>query len=66
MALTLQERLTDAHQRAMRLYLRRQDVEAQKQQLAQQAQAIDVALVRTDGEIVVLESLIAEEASRGE
>lgn len=63
--MTLQERLVDAHQRAARLYLRRQEVESQRHQLTQQAQALDVALVKTDGEIETLQSLLVEEASRG-
>lgn len=64
--MTLQERLVDAQTRAMRLYLRRQEVEAQRQQLAQQAQAIDLAMVKSDGEIALLETLIASEVPRGE
>lgn len=63
--MTTRERLLDAQTRAMQLYLRRQEVEGQRQTLQQQAQALDVALVRTDGEIAVLNALIAEEASSG-
>lgn len=65
--MTLSERLTEVHVRAMRLYRRRQDVEAQIQQLQQQSRAIDIALVKTDGEIDLLETLLAaeQEASRG-
>ena len=57
--MTLHERLTETHARAMRFYLQRQQVEVQRQQLQAQAQALDLALVKTDGEIAVLESLIA-------
>ena len=59
--MTLAERLTATHAKAARLYLRRQDIEVQRQQLTQQAQALDVALVKTDGEVAMLEALIEAE-----
>ena len=62
--MTLTERLNDAHERARKLYLRRQDVQGQIAAAQQHAQAIDVALVKTDGEIAVLEQLIAEQAAQ--
>ena len=58
--MTLADRLADAHQRSVALYLRRQLIEAQRQQLQQQAQACDVQLVTLDGEITVLTALMAE------
>ena len=60
---TLTERRDSAHQRSVALYLQRQSVEAQRQQMVQQAQAIDLELVRLDGEIRLLDALIAEDAS---
>lgn len=59
--MTLQERLAAEHVTATRLYLRRQEVEAQRQALAQQAQQIDLALVRSDGVVELLQALIAAE-----
>lgn len=61
MATSLQDRLDHAHQRSVALYLQRQQVEAQRQACAQQAQAIDLELVKLDGEIRVLEALIRGE-----
>jgi hypothetical protein len=61
--MTLAERLNDAHERARKLYLRRQDVQAQLAQVHQHAQALDLALVKSDGEIAVLEQLIAEQGA---
>ena len=58
--MSAQSRLTLAHQRSVALYLQRQQIEAKRQQLTQQAQAIEVELVQLDGEIRVLEALIAE------
>jgi len=66
--MTLQERLADAQATATRLYLRRQEVEAARQRIAQEAQQIDLALVKSDGAIDVLQQLIAAEQAepRGE
>jgi len=58
--MSAQSRLMLAHQRSVALYLQRQQIEAKRQQLTQQAQAIEVELVQLDGEIRVLEALIAE------
>lgn len=65
--MTLADRLMDAQTRAMRLYLRRQELQGQAQMVAQQAQACDLALVKTDGEIETLQALMAaeQEATRG-
>lgn len=57
MATDIQARLEAAHRRSVALYLQRQDVEAQRQQAAQQAQAIERELLTLDGEIRVLEAL---------
>lgn len=61
--MTLTERLADAHQRSVALYLRRQQIEAQRQQVAQQAALCDQALVKADGEIELLERMLAEDAA---
>lgn len=65
--MTLQERLADAHQRSVALYLKRNELEEQKAQLQNQGQylmnqgrAIDMDLVKLDGEIKVLTALIKE------
>lgn len=59
--MTLQERLDRANQQSVSLYLRRQDIEGQRQQLSLQAQQCDVELMRLDGEIRVLSAAIAEQ-----
>ncbi len=63
--MTLADRLTDAHTRAMRAYLDRQRLEGQRQQLALAIQQCEQVMLQTDGEIALVESLIAE-ASGGE
>jgi hypothetical protein len=63
--LTINERIAQAHQRSVALYLQRQRVEVQRQQLGHQAQQIDSELIALDGEIRVLNELAAE-ATRGE
>lgn len=60
--MTLVERLADAHTRAMRAYLQRQQLEAQRQQLQIAIVQCEQALLTTDGEIALLEALIAETA----
>ena len=57
--MTLEERLTAAHARSTSLYLERQRIEAARQQLTLRAQETDFALVKLDGEIEVLDALIA-------
>lgn len=52
-------KLSDAHQRSVSAYLRRQQIEAERQNLAQQAMATDQELVRLDGEIAALTALQA-------
>lgn len=59
--MTLQERVTETQAHAARLYLRRQEIETQRQHLTQQAHAVDIALVKLDGELELLERLIAAE-----
>lgn len=62
---TLDERIAEAHQQSVRLYLQRQGIEAQRQQLAQAAAQCDQTLLRLDGEIDAL-TRMKDEASRGE
>lgn len=59
--MTLSERLAETHQRAARLYLQRQQLEAQRQQIAALAAQCEQALLKTDGEVELLESLMAAE-----
>ena len=59
--MTLTERLTDAHRRAAALYLDRQQIEAHRQRINQDAQQCELAMVRTDGEVELLTKMIAEE-----
>ena len=59
--MTLQERLTEAHAKAAKLYLQRQSIELQRATFAQQATLVDRALLKSDGEIEALEALIASE-----
>jgi hypothetical protein len=58
---TLQERLTETHARAARLYLQRQQIEQQRQQLNVSAAQAEQAMLKTDGEIELLDRLIAEQ-----
>ncbi len=58
--MTLTERLADAHQRSVALYLRRQDIETQRQQCVLMAQQCDRDLLQLDGEIGVLTVLVKE------
>lgn len=51
--------IADVHQRSVAAYLRRQQIEAARQSLAQQAMATDQELVRLDGELAALTALQA-------
>lgn len=59
--MTLTERLAACHQSSVALYLRRQEVETQRQQLQRQATLIDQNLVELDGQISLLNELVAAE-----
>jgi len=59
--MTLNERLGETHQRAARLYLQRQDLEQQRQALQAKAVQVEQALLKTDGEVELLQALIAEQ-----
>ena len=63
MATSLQAKLTETHAKAARLYLRRQELEQQRQAVAQQALLCEQAMLKTDGEVELLERLIAEEGN---
>lgn len=58
--MTIQERLDSTQQRSVAAYLRRQQIEAQRQQLTQAAQQTDLELIRYDGEIDVLTALLKD------
>ena len=67
--MTITERLADANQRSVKLYLQRTQIEEQKQMLQAQGQqlvgqgmAIDRDLLKLDGEIDLLTSMLADEA----
>jgi len=59
-AMTLAERLVAAQTKSIALYLERQQLEAQRQQLLLRAQQVEFALLELDGEIRVLTALMAE------
>lgn len=61
--MTLAERLADAHQRSVALYLRRQTLESQRQQIQLAAQQCEMELLKSDGEIAVLTALVTEQES---
>lgn len=61
--MTIQERLAKANDRSVALYLQRQRIEGQRQQLTLNAQQIEHELVKLDGAIETLEAQIAEAAS---
>lgn len=70
--MTIIERLADANQRSVKLYLQRTQVEEQKQMLQAQGQqlvgqgmAIDRELLKLDGELDVLTKMQADEAKVG-
>ncbi len=58
--MTLVERLADAHARSVTAYLRRQDLEQQRQAITLACGRTDQELLTLDGEIAVLTALIAE------
>lgn len=60
--MTLDERLADAKSRSVALYLQRATVGQQQQHLAAQASILDQGMLRLDGEIGLLDALIAEAA----
>lgn len=62
--MTLQDRLDSANRQSVSLYLQRTQLEQQRQQVVMQAAMTDQHLLRLDGEIAILETLIAE-AQRG-
>lgn len=62
--MTLQDRLADAKARSVKLYLERATLEQQRQRLAFDSGLAEQTLLRIDGEIALLETLIAE-APRG-
>ena len=61
--MTLVERLADAQQRSVTLYLQRQQIQEQLVSAQRAAAQCDRALVYADGEIDTLEALIAEGAN---
>lgn len=55
--MTIADRIAQAHQRSVALYLQRQQVEMQRQQLQQQAARIDQELLMLDGQIALLTTM---------
>lgn len=60
--MTLQERMQSEHAKAARLYLRRQELEQQRQMVNQQCASCDLDLAKSDGRIAMLEELSKETA----
>ena len=60
--MTLAERLVAAQQSSVLLYLRRQELEASRQQIALAIQQVEQGLLKLDGVIETLTAQIAEEA----
>lgn len=60
--MTVAERLSAAQQKSVSLYLHRQAIQGQIQQLQLVAQQTDLELVALDGEIRVLTALTQESA----
>lgn len=58
--MTLTERLADAKARSVTLYLQRATLGQQQQQIATQVSILEQGMLRIDGEIDLLEALIAE------
>lgn len=58
--MTLPERLQAAHQQSVAVYLRRQQIEAERVRWASDAQRCDQELLALDGEIRVLTALVRE------
>lgn len=58
--MTIQDRLTDANARSAHLYLQRQQLEYQLQQIQIERTKIDMALMKLDGEIELLNQLLQE------
>ena len=59
--MTLKERLDKANQDSVALYLRRQQIESQKQQVQRMGFECDQQLVGLDAQIGMLTEMIAEE-----
>ncbi len=59
--MTLADRLADAQQRSVKLYLQRSQIQEQAQQVRSAGVQLDMALVKLDGEIDLLTALIAEQ-----
>lgn len=62
----LQARLAETHARAARLYLQRQQMEQRRQEIAAAIVQCEQAMLRTDGEVTLLEQLIADEQAARE
>ena len=61
--MTIAERLAQAKEQSITLFLQRQDVEATKQQMQARAVQIDAELLRLDGEIRALIAVMPEAPS---
>lgn len=60
--MNLKERLADAHQRSVSLYLRRSELESQRQQIAMDSMRCDQGLIKLDAEIELLTKLLMNES----
>ncbi len=59
--MTLQERIAASQQRSVQLYLQRQNLEQQRQQIALQIQMTDLNLMKEDGTFEALSAVVADE-----
>ncbi len=60
--MTLAERITETQARAARLYLQRQSLEASRQAVGAQIAAVEQSMLKTDGELELLDVLSKAEA----
>lgn len=58
--MTLSERLAAAERKSVQLYLQRQALEGQRQQIAQQIVLCEQALLKSDGEIDALTAVMQD------
>jgi hypothetical protein len=59
--MTIQELINEANARSIKLYLTRQQLASNAQQINLQSQQVDMELLKIDGEIEVLQKLLADE-----
>ena len=63
--MTTQERLNQANEQSVSLYLQRQQLESKLQEFQLRASQVDQKLIRLDGIIEILQSIIEQENQNG-